>query len=550
MKFLTAPFHENFKYPKLFLVVLGAVFFLPFLGSVHLFDWDEINFAESAREMMITGDYLRVRINFVPFWEKPPFFFWMQVLSMKVFGVNEFAARFPNAVCGIITLLVFYQIGKSLYGHRFGMLWALLYFGALLPHMYFKSGIIDPIFNLFIFLGVYFLLQVIEANENKRRKNAVLGGLFTGLAVLTKGPVGLLLVLLAFLVYWISVKFKRVARISDVLIFAGMVFLVSSAWFGYETFKNGPWFLVEFIQYQIDLFRTPVAGHQQPLYYHFVVVLIGCFPMSVLAIPKLIRNRAENDVPLNMARWMRYLFWVVMILFTIVTTKIVHYSSMAYFPLSFLAAFQIHQWMEAGKQPRKWQLIFNLVVGLILAGIIAAVPYLMHNKDLLMNLITSDFGKASLSINVPMLGWEWVIGVVFLLAVTGTFILYRKNELPAAVSLSGFVLAATLLWYGALVLPKIEKYSQAPAVEFYEKMAGEDVYIHTFRFKSYADYFYARKMPMQNENALDGNWLLTGEIDKPVYLVTKVNKMKFMTEYPAFELMYQKGGFVFYRRMP
>ncbi|MGL5888758.1 MAG: ArnT family glycosyltransferase, partial [Bacteroidia bacterium] len=71
---------------------------MPFLGYAQLFDWDEINFAECAREMMVTGDYTTVQINFEPFWEKPPLFIWMQVLCMKVFGVNEFAARLPNAI--------------------------------------------------------------------------------------------------------------------------------------------------------------------------------------------------------------------------------------------------------------------------------------------------------------------------------------------------------------------------------------------------------------------------------------------------------------------
>ena len=57
----------------------GLILFIPFLGRAHLFDWDEINFAESAREMIATGDYLTVRINYLPFWEKPPLFIWMQV---------------------------------------------------------------------------------------------------------------------------------------------------------------------------------------------------------------------------------------------------------------------------------------------------------------------------------------------------------------------------------------------------------------------------------------------------------------------------------------
>ena len=55
--------------------VFAALLFIPFLGGVHLFDWDEINFAESAREMLVTHEFFRVQINYQPFWEKPPFFF-------------------------------------------------------------------------------------------------------------------------------------------------------------------------------------------------------------------------------------------------------------------------------------------------------------------------------------------------------------------------------------------------------------------------------------------------------------------------------------------
>ena len=148
------------------LILISAIFFfIPFLGSVHLFDWDEINFAESAREMLVTGNFSRVQIDFHPFWEKPPLFFWMQALSMKLFGINEFAARFPNAVIGIFTLLIFYFLGKKLYDEKFGLIWAVAYLGSFLPHIYFKSGIIDPFFNFFIFIGMVFLAKRIFLGE-------------------------------------------------------------------------------------------------------------------------------------------------------------------------------------------------------------------------------------------------------------------------------------------------------------------------------------------------------------------------------------------------
>ena len=132
--------NKTYRYPVL-IAVVAALFFIPFLGNVHLFDWDEINFAESSREMIVAGDYSRVMVGFKPFWEKPPLFFWMQAASMQVFGINEFSARLPNAIFGIITLLTLFYIGKKERNEQFGLLWALLYFASLLPHAYFKSGI-------------------------------------------------------------------------------------------------------------------------------------------------------------------------------------------------------------------------------------------------------------------------------------------------------------------------------------------------------------------------------------------------------------------------
>ena len=82
------------RFWQLLIVLIASLLFIPFLGHVHLFDWDEINFAEAAREMIVSKNYLSVQIDYLPFWEKPPLFIWMQVLSMKVFGINEFAASF------------------------------------------------------------------------------------------------------------------------------------------------------------------------------------------------------------------------------------------------------------------------------------------------------------------------------------------------------------------------------------------------------------------------------------------------------------------------
>ena len=77
-----SPFKRLLVYSAI--VFIAILFLLPFLGSVHLFDSDETNYAESAREMIVTGDYLSVQVDFEPFPEKPPIPFWLQTASMNV----------------------------------------------------------------------------------------------------------------------------------------------------------------------------------------------------------------------------------------------------------------------------------------------------------------------------------------------------------------------------------------------------------------------------------------------------------------------------------
>jgi len=523
------------------LLVLSMALFLPFLGSVHLFDWDEINFAESAREMLITQNWFQVQINFEPFWEKPPLFFWMQALSMKLFGVNEYAARFPNAIAGIVAIQVMYSIGKRWQGRDFGFLWALLYLGSFLPHLYFKSGIIDPWFNLFIFLSIYFLYLTIEHGQNKPHRNAMLAGVFSGLAILTKGPVGFLLLLLTFLVWWVFNRFKKPAKISAILLFAVCAGVVSSFWFGYETITNGPWFLVEFFNYQLDLLLHPVAGHKQPFFYHFVVILLGCFPLSVLALPAFTK-RFHGDKH-HLSQWMKYLFWVVMILFSIVTTKIVHYSSMAYIPLSYLSALIVYKSIKDRNKLPKWQNRWLLIQGSIIAIAIGSVPIALMTKEKWSYLIDDEFARGNLSAPVDIAGWEWIVGLFYLILVAYSFIELKTNMRKGIIVLF-LGTALTLFATMRLVVPMIESFSQRSAISFFEDQQGKNVYLKTYGYKSYAHYFYGRVLP-ENKHSMPDQTLTLA--DKPIMISCKVNKEeKFRTRYPNALRLYEKGGFVFY----
>jgi 4-amino-4-deoxy-L-arabinose transferase-like glycosyltransferase len=542
----------NKKYYPYLILVSALFFFIPFLGSVHLFDWDEINFAESAREMLVTGNYSRVQIDFHPFWEKPPLFFWMQALSMKIFGINEFAARFPNALIGIFTLLTFYFLGKKLFDEKFGLIWSLAYLGSFLPHLYFKSGIIDPFFNFFIFLGIVFLAGSVRKHDEKKGfRYALLGGISIGLATLTKGPVGLLIAGLSVLVYWATVRFRKISNWKNILVFAVACGLISSLWFGLEMINNGFWFITEFIKYQVDLFLNPVAGHSGPIYYHFVVVFLGCFPISVLALPALFkRYGSDDDDGAYFQKWMLILFWIVMILFSIVKTKIVHYSSLSYFPLSFLAARYIYEMVNDRAIFKKYMTWIVAVTGAIFSIILIALPLVSKFKDLIIPYIKDDFAVACLNTPVKWSGFEFLTGFIYFLFLVIALIIIKRKQIFRGVLILFYATAFCLFIYLKTVVPKIEGYSQAPAINFFKSLAGQDVYATTIGYFSYANYYYFRKMPGGNVESSNKEWLLNGDIDKPVYMVAKSTEKKMFEEHPDCRFLKQEGGFLFYCRMP
>ena len=526
------------KLDPLWLVLLGAGFFLPYLGSVHLFDWDEINFAESAREMILTGNYARVQIDFQPFWEKPPLFFWLQVLAMKAFGINEFAARFPNAIAGIITLLTLFFIGKRLYDRQFGFLWALAYLGSVTPHLYFKSGIIDPTFNYFMFLSVVFMT----------RKQFLWASVLAGLAIWTKGPVGAGIPLLTLGALWAVGGFKPVASLRNVLIFGFVSALFGVAWIVFMAQTSGVGVVKDFFAYLLRLLSTSEAGHGQPFYYHPVVVLIGAFPISVLAIRFLKIPFGSNEQP-DFRAWMVVLFWVVMIVFSIVKTKIVHYSSMTYFPLSFLAAYHLYLWQKGEIIWQKWVTVLILTVGFLLSFLLTAVPLVGMYSRRLAPYISDKFAVANLKAAVPWTGYEWLFGVAYFVAICFAVLQLNRNKQHAARTLF-YATAVLMFGYSAVVVPKIEGYSQRTAIDFYESKAYQDVYVHPLGFKSYAHLFYGRKEPVTNPKSYDENWLLNGAVDKPVFFVARIDRYQNFKSNPNLEFIKEENGFVFLRRKP
>ncbi|MFT4062140.1 MAG: glycosyltransferase family 39 protein [Edaphocola sp.] len=553
---------QDYWLKQLLVAAVAAFIFMPFIGRAHLFDWDEVNFAECAREMLVSGNYMRVQVDFQPFWEKPPIFIWMQALSMKAFGINEFAARFPNALLGIVTLCTLFHIGRKIASERMAWWWALLYAGSWLPSFYFKSAIIDPAFNFFIFLSFY--QAWLMKHAERKWLHALLAGFLLGAAVLTKGPAAILIALLALGVYAVSNKGFSGYKIGYFLLVTLACAATAFLWFGADMVQNGLWFTREFIVYQIRLFRTEDAGHGGPLYYHFLVLLVGCFPAAAFLFQwcpkgKAVRGNMVGHVPEtegqiaarnDFGRWMWVLFWVVLLLFSVVKTKIVHYSSLCYFPLTYLAALQLERLDMGFEKMKKAVWWLNLATGILIALAITLLPLIgIHKKDI-APYVGDKFAVANLEAMVSWSHTECLYGLAYLAIIITTFIHVKRNFAQGF-----FVLLATQIVMIQLTMqhfvPKVEAYTQGAAVNYYQRFAGKDVYLAPIGYKSYGYLFYSKKMPSANPEYYQGGlqWLLKGNVDKPAYFISKnTDEKDILQTYPQLEKLSDENGYVLYKR--
>jgi len=533
---------------RVFIILIGLLLFLPFNGLVHLFDWDEINFAESAREMIVTGDYSTVSINFIPFWEKPPLFIWMQVISMKFFGINEYAARFPNAICGVLTLLILFEIGKGLRNYRFGLVWALAYGASVLPFLYFKSGIIDPWFNLFIFSALYFAFKHFTQRElnHKSFMNVILSAGILGLAVLTKGPAAILLFGITLIIFLVIERKLIFLKWVDILIFTFVLIITGGAYHMYQLFLGNWQLIYDFFKYQIRLMKTEDVGHGGSILYHPLVLFFGVFPSSILALNALFKKSSVNN---NYRRLMILLFVVVLVIFSLVKTKIVHYSSLCYFPLSYLAAVSVYEICFKGGKLNTLNKVLILFIGFIYAiipGIIQLIST-SFSPEMLKKFIKDDFVIASIDTAVKWGGYEFAAGLVFgLILVVSVFYLRGVKQVITIFGSTALYVFVLLF----MLVPKIEKYSQGPAIEFISAFKGKPVWVSTLGYFSYAPFFYGDKQQRACKECDEVNFLLYGDTGRDVYFVAKVNTMQLIAKLNVpFVIVEKKGGFLLLKRI-
>ena len=188
---------------------------------------------------------------------------------------------------------------------------------------------------------------------------------------------------------------------------------------------------------------------------------------------------------------------------------------------------------------------------MVYAAAVAIVTQFDKIKSFIIPYVADEFAVGNMQAESSWYGFEAFAGVLLLAGLVAALVLFaRKRSFNGIAALSAGVMSymfATTLF----VAPQVEKYSQGAAIEFLESKKGEDCYICLPYYKSYAHYFYSDRQP--GNSCDDREFLLRGALDKPCYIVlhdVEDQRRSIATDSPDAGLIYEKNGFVFYRREP
>ncbi len=290
--------------PRVLLVVLGALAFFPGIGDRALWNPDEPRYAEVAREMVASGEFLVPHLNGAIYTHKPPLLFWSiaGAGALTGRGVDEAAARIPSAVAATLTLPVVYSIGTTLFNPAAGWLSALAFGSSVKILWQGRVGQIDMLLTFLVTVAVWFFVRGYTGNRTGLYPFFFL---FAGLATLAKGPVGLLPPLLSILVFLKlagdSDEIRRLRVGRGLLIWAGVVL----AWLVPTTLLAGTDYLYQIVWVQnLERYRAAgefaaTAGHLNPWYYLLSLIPVEFLPWSVFLPGAWLALRRDRDPQLR-----------------------------------------------------------------------------------------------------------------------------------------------------------------------------------------------------------------------------------------------------------
>jgi len=363
-------------------IVFGTASF-QFLGRLTLLEPDEGRYAEIAREMLEKMDFITPHLNYVKYFEKPPLLYWLNALSLSLFGQNEFAVRFPSALAGLLGILLTYHIGRKIFGRREGLFSALVLGTSIGFLAQARINIIDMTLTFCLTASLGCFLIAVQDGEKRKGLYYHLFYLFSALAVLAKGLIGLVFPVAIIFLYVVFTRQWRLFREMRARTGVPLFLLVSAPWFICVSVKNPEFVHFFFVHEHLERFLTKVHGRYQPFWF-FIPVLIGCmFPWS-LFLPVTVHS-LKQEKNSSVSTPLKFLsLWAIVIFcfFSFSGSKLAPYI-LPVFPVVALLIGRILSIAceEGGNAFRVNVRVIALITGIFGLGVIF-YPVLAHNPRL------------------------------------------------------------------------------------------------------------------------------------------------------------------------
>jgi len=365
---------SRFGHYFLLLAVASALAF-PGLGAPSLWDDDEGVNAECAREMSEVGTHIVPLFNWELRTAKPIFLYWLLQLSYDAFGVNEFAARLPSALAYLGSVLLTYGLGRRMFDAPTGLLAGVIAASTL--ELVKLGHACTPDSVLVFFLLLYFW-AFWRGHESGGRSWYYPCGAASAFAMLTKGPVGLVLPIAIVGVYFLWHREGR--RLLDRRMIGGILLwiFVAVPWYAIVTAETkGEWTWAFFLKENLGRSAEPMENHRGPPIYYFGVAFVFFAPWSSFLIGVVRNAWSRSRLAGPEQRAVRFLLlWVAVVfaLFTPLATKLPHYIAPAYPALAILTACYLLRWMRGEFEMPRWVRIAG-ISGFAVTGMVVLLGF-------------------------------------------------------------------------------------------------------------------------------------------------------------------------------